>query len=99
MRSETETDREVDRDESGSPERQQNVLVGLEQQIDAIDRAIYGEAQTDSTEEELMWVHASPDNQLIRSLKQMTSLMAHMIEKEIKVAEKQIRAAEKVFHG
>jgi hypothetical protein len=94
MRGETETDREVNRDESFVINNQPDVSLA---QLEAIDKAIFGDTTSDSTN--LTWVCPTPDNQMIRSLKNMTSLLSHMIGKEVKMVEKQIRAAEKVFHG
>jgi hypothetical protein len=106
MRSETETGREGDRDEPGFIKCEQALPVNecpapSYEELVALEKALFG-GTTDSTSEQseqLEWNYIRSDNYMIRTLKQAVNSASHMLERQLKTVEKDIKQAKKVFYG
>lgn len=100
MRSETETNREANRDEHGFFRCEQTVPVTGKaptlEELNLLEESLFG-VQKGSSEENLEWWEIGPDNFMIRTLKQAINLSTHALEKQIKNVEKDIKQAQKIF--
>jgi len=100
MRSETETNRETNRDEPGFIECKQTIPVAGKaptlDDLNLLEKSLFGN-QKNVSEEELVWWEIGPDNFMINALKRAVTISTYTLEKQIKQVEKDIKKAQKVF--